>query len=365
MNSIISIETYPHIYELISGFLPPTDFLKCLRVCKTWKALIEDNAKPWQMIGWEVIWKREALQHEEHWEALKKALHCKDIRVVRKAAKILIWFDLHNYPDRDHFLLAFSPLRQCTNSTLEFPEMLDFILSISGHRIVFQYRLALGQSNILRQAVIMDQLESVKVIEKYKNKLEYQAYLFDHNKAFDDAFKKAAELNKIACLKYLLPHAFEKSIEEALTTSASYGHLDVVKFLTSELERRNLLNDSTLDKPLLVCIRYGKLECFQFLILKCQDVQNVVKNCVKKCVSCRFHFPTEESLRLALPATFIRHTEWLLQILNYAYKGEFHTETELDRLTGKREYPDPDDQEEMEEYEEMCREYESEYGVYL
>ena len=129
-----------------------------------------------------------------------------------------------------------------------------------------------------------------------------------------NAFKTAAELNKIACLKYLLPHAFEKSIEEALTTSASYGHLEVVKFLTSELERRNLLNDSTLDKPLLVCIRYGKLECFQFLILKCQDVQNVVKNCVKKCVSCRFHFPTEESLRLALPATFIRHTEWLLQI---------------------------------------------------
>ena len=223
MDSIIN-EAYPHISELIFGFLPPNDFLKCLRVCKTWKASIEENMKLWQIIGWKVIHtgyydtkerKKEDfcnLKHEQQWEIFKKALNSKDKEVVRKTTKMLIWFDEWYYRNRKRKYLSFKhpPLKWCTYFSLDYPERLDFFLSISGNEIWFRRNPCF----VLEEAERRNQLESVKVISKYKNKLDNQGISY-----FDYVFRCAAMHNKLAWLNPLLPHVSENGIKTALSWS--------------------------------------------------------------------------------------------------------------------------------------------------
>ena len=332
MDSIIN-EGCPHISELIFGLLPPEDFLKCLSVSKSWKKMIEENVKLWQTIGWKVINLHSKYYYERYkgdWEIFKKALRSKDKEVVQKMTRILVWFHERNYAG--FCTNRPSPLQSCTRDAVGFPDRLDFILSISGDKIAFEY----GYSTMLWEAIRCDELESVKVIAKYKDKL-YNKGIGD----FDNGFMIAATENNMACLQYLFPHASEKTIKETLKNSAIDGFLEIVKFLALELERRNLLNDTTLEDPLIGCISAGQLECFDFLIAKCQDVQKIVKYCVQK------------------PARIEGKKGWLLQVLNYAYNRKFYTKAELCEFTGER--PEREMTEEEKEYEEMMlAEYEYE-----
>ena len=92
MEKVFS-DRFPHLSEHIFGLLDPEDFLKCLSVCKTWKKLIEEIVKNWQIIGWKVVQEYgNDGRDPEQWQVFKKTLQSHELVNVIEVTKILIWY---------------------------------------------------------------------------------------------------------------------------------------------------------------------------------------------------------------------------------------------------------------------------------
>ena len=288
---------FPHICEKILGPLQPEDFLKCLCVSKSWKAWIEGNLKIWQIIGCKVIHKYEILedyssgdeimeeeyedQRWEHWEAFETVLlYHTDPKVVSKMTKILIWFDAINQIEPIDTPLRFLLMKS--------PEKLDYVLSISDNKNPRN-----GWVSLLHDAAAYGNLESVKVIAKN---------LGDKNPRMNGStpFGHAVRNNHVSCIEYLIAFVCDEDLFNHIQV-ASMGYLQITKIIASNLEERNLLNDSVLYAPVIMCIFADQLECFQYLITKYEDVQGLVKNCIN--MDCERNF--------------------LRKILHFAFHGSF------------------------------------------
>ena len=292
MDLIIN-ESFPHLSEQIFGLLSPGDFLKCLSVCKSWKALIEDNVKLWHTIGQKVIHKYDHYAYEEHWEIFEKVYQCqRDKKVVQKITKILVWYDV-TFVVEDGFYAT--PLLHCSAKS---PENLDFILSISENK----NPSIGGDISILHEAAKLGQLESVKVITKY---LENKNPDVDGHgiTPFDYALHGEEDLNSTSCLEYLIPFASATEILHGIEDAARLGYLETLKIIISHMEERgSRLTDGVLFVPLLACLRQDHLECFKLLIPKFSNVKALVFMCIS--------IEVDGSL--------------LKKIVNYAYHGAFH-----------------------------------------
>ena len=92
MEKVFS-DRFPHLSEHIFGLLDPEDFLKCLSVCKTWKKLIEENVKVWQIIGRKVVQNYGNDDRDpEQWQIFHETLQCHELGKVIEVTKILIWY---------------------------------------------------------------------------------------------------------------------------------------------------------------------------------------------------------------------------------------------------------------------------------